>query len=584
MHFRKDPYGDEAKEAAPQTPWIWNPATLSNDGASLSPNPPSSSESSDRTQSSRVRHYSEPYSQNNSVAPRARHATDPTPNGRRSADMGSNGSFSSTSHTASSSHNTPPFDRSIDRSNDSQFYPRRSIDEYQSPPTDQAPRASTPEDFTSRIQLKPTFSPKIIRTPGHYKNGRAAPHTNSREQSQGSMDSLTGRLDRMSTTDSASSSDSISVISRHSSMPSVYSSSNNSTASISGVSTLVDEPSSILSPLVIAAGTPKPGSLRPLGRGSTYPDLSQQSLSTIVEDTPRKRRSHHTPPDPYAPRRPSPNPQDPPSRRGSDAHPGFDPPRRSLNHQYTPPDTLSARSASSPSWDTTTTPRRPHGNLTPPDIYRPPSPSYTAPRPGASFHPQPHAHAHTPPPDPFASSRRPPSRPTSRDPSPRRSSAQLTPPHNLQPVTQPSPPGAAATPTRYGTYADNPLPVPPRSRNGLTYMPMPLPPRTGPPQYKRLRRGFWNRRGDHITPLGYIVYAPPDMAFPDELKGYPEDGKGYKDDFGMIAQYDPDRPELPESLPRHGQPPVHPYSEVCAVCCVDLWCEMLTLWFAVCCV
>jgi hypothetical protein len=58
------------------------------------------------------------------------------------------------------------------------------------------------------------------------------------------------------------------------------------------------------------------------------------------------------------------------------------------------------------------------------------------------------------------------------------------------------------------------------------------------------------------------VYAPPDMADPEELKDYPEAGDAYKDNFGTIVEHNPDRPELPESLPRYGKPPEQPYHSV----------------------
>lgn len=52
------------------------------------------------------------------------------------------------------------------------------------------------------------------------------------------------------------------------------------------------------------------------------------------------------------------------------------------------------------------------------------------------------------------------------------------------------------------------------------------------------------------------------MADPEELKDYPEAGDAYKDNFGTIVEHNPDRPELPESLPRYGKPPEQPYASV----------------------
>jgi hypothetical protein len=86
---------------------------------------------------------------------------------------------------------------------------------------------------------------------------------------------------------------------------------------------------------------------------------------------------------------------------------------------------------------------------------------------------------------------------------------------------------------------------------------------TKPPMgtYSRaVRYGFWNRRGDYLTAHDYVVYAPQGRADPPELESYPT--KGYVDHFGNFIKYDPTRKELPESLPRQGQPPVLPYDKV----------------------
>jgi hypothetical protein len=79
-----------------------------------------------------------------------------------------------------------------------------------------------------------------------------------------------------------------------------------------------------------------------------------------------------------------------------------------------------------------------------------------------------------------------------------------------------------------------------------------------------VRFGYWNRRGDYLTMDKYVVYAPHDRANPPELEGYPSPTEGYKDHHGNFVQYDPSRRELPESLPRQGQPPQLPYEKVSA--------------------
>lgn len=77
-----------------------------------------------------------------------------------------------------------------------------------------------------------------------------------------------------------------------------------------------------------------------------------------------------------------------------------------------------------------------------------------------------------------------------------------------------------------------------------------------------VRRGYWNKRGDHLTQEGYVVYAPQDRANPSELANYPSPTEGYRDHTGAFVKYDPKRPELQDSLPKHGQPPKMPYERV----------------------
>ncbi|KIM38386.1 hypothetical protein M413DRAFT_245421 [Hebeloma cylindrosporum] len=73
-----------------------------------------------------------------------------------------------------------------------------------------------------------------------------------------------------------------------------------------------------------------------------------------------------------------------------------------------------------------------------------------------------------------------------------------------------------------------------------------------------VRRGYWNRRGDHLTPDGCIVYPPLGMQYPEELKMYPFEDEGYQSHSGLFISY-VRRPELPQSLAKHGKPPERPY-------------------------
>ncbi|KAJ7039885.1 hypothetical protein C8F04DRAFT_282010 [Mycena alexandri] len=121
--------------------------------------------------------------------------------------------------------------------------------------------------------------------------------------------------------------------------------------------------------------------------------------------------------------------------------------------------------------------------------------------------------------------------------------------------TSPAAPGPTLTPPRV-----NPLPTPPQELGRHPGITLPVQ-RTPPPSYRvAVRKGLWNRRGDHLTVDGFVVYAPVDRAYPDELRDYPAEAVGYRDHHGAEVGY-LDRPELPESLPRFGQPPRQPYEK-----------------------
>ncbi|KAK0446057.1 uncharacterized protein EV420DRAFT_1648284 [Desarmillaria tabescens] len=103
----------------------------------------------------------------------------------------------------------------------------------------------------------------------------------------------------------------------------------------------------------------------------------------------------------------------------------------------------------------------------------------------------------------------------------------------------------------------NPLPEPPRE---FQYSLPPPRQKTPPKTYKRkVRMGFWNRRGDHLTPDGHIVYAPPHLSHPAELKDYPRTKDGFMNHEGAFMKQSPNWTELQDSLPRFGRSPVRPY-------------------------
>jgi len=60
----------------------------------------------------------------------------------------------------------------------------------------------------------------------------------------------------------------------------------------------------------------------------------------------------------------------------------------------------------------------------------------------------------------------------------------------------------------------------------------------------------------------YVVRAPHGRTNPPDLESYPVPTEGYMDHYGNFIKYDPTRKELPESLPRQGQPPLLPYDKV----------------------
>ncbi|KAL5514223.1 hypothetical protein ACEPAG_2311 [Sanghuangporus baumii] len=66
---------------------------------------------------------------------------------------------------------------------------------------------------------------------------------------------------------------------------------------------------------------------------------------------------------------------------------------------------------------------------------------------------------------------------------------------------------------------------------------------------RHVRSGFWNKRGDHLTDTGYVVYCPPGRCYPRELADYPDNA--FRDHLGNVVYKTPDMlPELPESVPK----------------------------------
>src|ERR1700722_1350601 len=196
----------------------------------------------------------------------------------------------------------PPLDRPLSRPRDpsSVYYqryhspgasdspPRQSPSRAVYTPEKSTPRRDKPEDasFTAKIDLQPTFSTNIVRIPNHYQSpsrrssrdedkvhNLSPTHTHNSSNNM-LFSQLTQSMDRLNVGDNSSR-----PIVRHSSLP-IYAPS----SFTAGTSELVDEPASILSPLVYSA-TPK-SIAYPIARGYSVPEIHGTHLNTIPEVSP----------------------------------------------------------------------------------------------------------------------------------------------------------------------------------------------------------------------------------------------------------------------------------------------------------
>ncbi|RXW19730.1 hypothetical protein EST38_g6127 [Candolleomyces aberdarensis] len=155
------------------------------------------------------------------------------------------------------------------------------------------------------------------------------------------------------------------------------------------------------------------------------------------------------------------------------------------------------------------------------------------------------------------------------------------PPHPTNSSSSSNPLNAYATPPSGGSGAGNAAPSAAAEEQRKSAGP-------GTSGKRQARKGYWNKRGDHLTPAGYVVYAPPKFAYPRDLMQYPldpgsvppeklealaasasagspsksydanDERLGYMNEHGHFAPW-AKRPELPESLPRHGREAEKPY-------------------------
>ncbi|OAX40820.1 hypothetical protein K503DRAFT_864338 [Rhizopogon vinicolor AM-OR11-026] len=468
---------DAQGDAVPQTPWIWNPPSLTQtEGDRATPtrdfNNRRSSQDSSRSNSTPTRDYG-PSSRRGS---QDSHSSTPTtgtfardyfyshPSGSR---QGSMDSLTTSSWSQGMSQSPPPSSSSHSRTGPIHSGRWSST---QAPPFPPPPYPSTsttraqqpihapmftrePESFTARVDLQPTFPSNIVRTPTHYHGTRRnTDETPSRSLRSPSAPQATAP-------GSSSRGPPVSEpLSRHHSLP---------TASMSSLSTFTEDITSVLSPLIDAA--PRSAATGSLPRSRTEPAIGQAHLSTIPETVL--------------------------SSTQSSAEAFFHP-------LPVPPDSDSDDDSSEPS----------------------PSPSRDRQR----------------------------NRERERERERERNNRERGQDYDRE---------RARRLTTYNTNSrsSNPLPPPPMERpNPAASAPPPQSPE--PAHYtRRVRKGLWNRRGDHLTSNLYVVYVPQDRAYPADLREYPDEAQGYQDQYGAFVPYLPERPELPTSLPYHGRPPTQPY-------------------------
>ncbi|KAK0204038.1 hypothetical protein DFS33DRAFT_854487 [Desarmillaria ectypa] len=450
----------------------------------------------------------------------------------------------------------------------------------------QQSRHSSPEPQQPQQQdhrrLQPTFSTNIVRTPDHYinssptrPNSAATSPGHSRKSSRSSsVDAeLAAKMDRLSTGPNQ-------PLVRHSSLP-THSISSSSSTTLTSAQIYTEEPSALLSPLVISH-TPALTS-RTLGRHHTAPTLSsipETATRGVTETSSRpietssqsgQQTSPHNAPEtssrstiPSPKKNVTPPPQNnvpPGPAPPSDVMPRGVPETSSRHIPGTSP-----RNDPEPTSQGTVLPSpyknvmpSPHSNVVSSShsntILRNTQESSSRHVAEASSHSiVPSPHSRTSPrstvPSPYSNVIPSPNSNVIPSPHSSRSSRSSSSRHRISSSSSGSRRTSPMMP-------HNPLPEPPRD---VQYSLPPLRQKTPPKTYKRkVRMGFWNRRGDHLTPDGHIVYAPPHLSHPVELRDYPRTKDGFKNHEGLFMKQSPNWTELQDSLPRFGRSPVRPY-------------------------
>ena len=160
-----------------------------------------------------------------------------------------------------------------------------------------------------------------------------------------------------------------------------------------------------------------------------------------------------------------------------------------------------------------------------------------------------------------------------------RSHTEPRPSHNPNRATSPlrtrSPtrafsPSRSATPSRSSSRAPSRSHTPTSSGVVVPHAPVPPLPAdashryrtsTSAPRKARVRQGFWNRRGDCATADGrYYIRAPPEHQNPADLAHLHQYHFSSYD--GRTIPWDRRMKEYPDSMSKHGQPPRYPYEYV----------------------
>ena len=452
------------------------------------------------------------------------------------------------------------------------------------------------EAYSQSREMHLTFSPKIIRTPDHYSSPSNSRHASQEDdgptlpRTPVPHGNIYGPSQSTPSRPTPSRSNSMSTY-RQSTTPSTPSASRQTTPSGSlGLLTFTEEPQALLSPLVVGSTPPmetksSPG--RDVFRSQSYPFVQNLNPSVgFTGELEREGRVYPRTPRPHE----IPRSRIEPVEQGSHHSPDRD---RSANATPQPP--------------TRTPPKCSPPTRTPPSRT---SPSYNArPSPEAnSHHARQISRSHTyPSVISHGATISPPVIPPPVLPSPVGSSpshSMSTSPHygsshysssSSQGHQYPSSSRSSYPSSSYSRTSPTANSTRSRAASPLRHNPLPRPPAVSPyaesltrgagssasaaaaahqqnsyhNQTKRMvRRGYWNRRGDYLYVTDkderFIVYAPPPLANPEELKQYPSPTDGWLDHHRDFIKYDPKVPELLDSLPVHGAAAKRPYQFVSA--------------------